>query len=331
MAKKTEDINLDMEEIMADNTPKINTVEVKNKVNNIKSEYNSRSIDGSELINCLSNTRVIVRYIPKDTNLVHDKKHVLSGGMAETSVRYLTVPMLRSGIYVDVLTTNEKNYLEYIMGLPMNALSIYNKTDNYWSNYMVRLTKHDTYLNLSIPEDYIKYKVLLANKDIICPSMDELNNKRKATYQFVLIREGDVEKHAVSKVNATVECYVEYGRIKDDFDKLKTVCEIIGKRPIAANQKIEILQQDCYNYISDNPKEFLNVVKDKYLDTKVLIKKCCEHGLIYKRSNFYYLRDNNQPLCGPNEDSTFNNAAIYLSAPKNQELKFTLEAKLNMN
>lgn len=329
--KKKEDINLDMDAIMADDTPMIENVEVENKVKE-KREMKFHSevgLDGKPLINCLSNTRVIVRYIPKDTSLVRDKKHVLGGGMAETSVRYLTVPMLRSGIYVDVLTNSEKSYLEYVMGLPVNALSIYNKIDNYWSNYMVRLTKHDTYLNLSIPEDYIKYKVLLANKDVVCPSMDELTARRKATYQFVLIREGEAEKHAVTKVNATVECYVEYGRIKDDYNKLKTVCEIISKKPVAANQKIESLQNDCYNFISDDPKGFLNVVRDEYLDTKVLIKRACEAGLIYKRGNFYYLRDGNIPLCSANEDPTYHNAAKYLSMPKNQELKFTLEAKLS--
>lgn len=331
MTKKKEDINLDMEAIMAEDVPEVNNVEVENKVNINKIERNYMTRDNSNsLINCLSNTRVIVRYIPRDTNLVHDKRHVLAGGMAEDSVRYFTVPVLRSGVYVDVLTSNEKAYLEYVMGLPINALSIYNKVDNYWSNYMIRLSKFDTYLNLSVPEDYIKYKVLLANKDFICPSMDELNNRRKATYQYVLIKEGDEEKQAVSKVNTTVECYVEYGKIKDNFYKLKTVAEIIDGKPTAANQKIEWLQNKCYEFISNNPKLFLSVVRDEYLDTKVLIKRCCENGFIYKRGNYYYLRDNNQPLCGPNEDPTFNIAAKYLSHPKNQELKFTLEAKLNM-
>lgn len=329
--KKKEDINLDMDAIMADDTPIINNVE-EVKVNESPKEYrSSTTLDGKPLINCLSKTRIIVRHIPKQTALVQDKRHVLSDGMAEDSIRYFTVPMLRSGAYVDVLTNSEKAYLEYIMNLPINALSIYNRVDNYWSNYLVRLTKHDTYLDLSLPEDYIKYKVLLANKDTICPSMEELNNARKATYQYVLIREGDEEKQAVSKVNTTVECYVEYGRIKDDIDKLRVVTEIISGKPTAANQKLEWLQNKCYEFISNNPKLFLSVVKDEYLDSKVLIKKACEAGLIYKRGNYYYLAETKAPLCGNNEDPTLNIAAKYLSMPKNQEMKFTLEAKLNVD
>lgn len=60
------------------------------------------------------------------------------------------------------------------MGLPYNALSIYKKEDNYWDNYQVRLGKGETPLNLSNPNDYINYKVLLANRDFIAPSLEAL-------------------------------------------------------------------------------------------------------------------------------------------------------------
>ena len=113
------------------------------------------SPNSKPLINCLRNTRVIVRRIPKNHGLVTDPRHLYSNGMAEDANRYFTVPVLRSGAMVNVLTANEKNYLEYIMGLPTNALSVYRKEDNYWSNRMVRLRKQDNYLDLSIPEDYI--------------------------------------------------------------------------------------------------------------------------------------------------------------------------------
>ena len=40
-----------------------------------------------------------------------------------------------------------------------------------------------------------------------------------------------------------------------------------------------------------------------------------------------YLRENGTPLCGDNEEPTLNIAAKYLNLPKNQTLKFSLEAK----
>ena len=65
------------------------------------------------------------------------------------------------------------------------------------------------------------------------------------------------------------------------------------------------------------------------LNTKVTIKKAVEAGIISKRGEYYYLREDGSPLCGNNEDPTFTIAARYLSLPQNQELKFSIEAKLN--
>jgi hypothetical protein len=111
---------------------------------------------------------------------VTNPKHVLYGGMAETAVRTFVVPMLSSGVYVNVLTDSEKAFLEEVMGLEYNALSIYKKENNFWDDAndfgisKVKLQKQDNYLDLSNPEDYIRYKILLANKDFVAPSLEAL-------------------------------------------------------------------------------------------------------------------------------------------------------------
>ena len=57
--------------------------------------------------------------------------------------------------------------------------------------------------------------------------------------------------------------------------------------------------------------------------------KAVEAGIISKRGDYYYFREDGSPVCGNNEDPTFTVAAKYLSLPQNQELKFSIEAKLN--
>ena len=331
MAKKVEEtfIDIDMDAVMEDTMSPTPVAASEIPATPVaKKAAKAVDIEGNPLINCLRNQRVIVRHIPKNTGLVQNEKHVLGGGMAEDAVRYFTVPVLRNGSYVDVLTKSEKTYLEYAMGLEIDALSIYKTKDNYWSNRMVRLTKQDTYLDLSNPSQYIDYKILLANKNHICPSLEELNQRRKATYEFVLIEEGAEEKSSAVKINATMECYVEYGKIKDDYDRLRVVIETIDGRPTSSNTKLAFLQERAYKNINANPKAFLEVVKDPMLDTKVIIHKSLEAGLIYKRGDFYYLREDNSPLCGKNEEPTLPIAAKFLNLPKNQELRFALEAKL---
>ena len=56
-----------------------------------------------ELVNCLRNERIIVRHIPRQSNMVQNPKHVLYGGMAENAIRVFVVPRLTSGKYVNVL------------------------------------------------------------------------------------------------------------------------------------------------------------------------------------------------------------------------------------
>ena len=119
-----------------------------------------------DAISCLRNERIIIRHIPKETGIVSNPKHILYGGMAENAIRTFVVPKLASGMFVNVLTDKEKTFLEEIMGLEYNALSIYKKVDNFWDDAndsgisKVRLSKQDNYLDLSSPEDYIKYKIL---------------------------------------------------------------------------------------------------------------------------------------------------------------------------
>jgi hypothetical protein len=122
------------------------------------------------IINPLQNKRVIVRHLHKDSKIT-DKRHLLYGGMAENAVKTFTVPVIAStGVLKNVLTNSEKEFFENLLGVNM---SVHNKKDNYWDNFKVRLTKSDNYLDLSVPEDYIKYKVLLANTNLICPSMKD--------------------------------------------------------------------------------------------------------------------------------------------------------------
>lgn len=292
----------------------------------------------NEPINCLRNERVIVRFVPSPTAMVQRKGHILSGGMAENATRSFVVPRLsKTGMFKNVLTDNEKSFLEKAMGLEINALSIYKKENNFWDDSnpngigRVTLHKQDNYLDLSIPEQYIQYKILLANKDYIAPSMEELEEKPKATYQFVIISEGDETKSNLSRMDITMECYVEYGAVKNDKDTLKTIIEQLEKRPISSNVKIDYLQTKINDYIQANPRKFYMVIKDGYLPAKVLIKRAVEAGLIGMKNNTYYLRKDGSPLCEMGEESTLNNAAKYINSIKHQELKYTLEAQLKDN
>lgn len=335
--EKNTHTELDMESV--NTTPMIEVKKGNRKNNtdkhsssNLKNKQEDSTVETT--INCLRNERVIVRFIPKLSGIWgNNPKHVLSGGMAEGASKTFVVPRLSSGMLVNVLTDSEKSFLEEKMGLEYNALSIYKKKDNFWDDSneeginSVRLTKGDNYLNLADPEDYIRYKILLANKNFIAPSLKTLEDFPKATYQFVIIAEGEDTKMANSNMSTTMMCYKEYGKVEDNISVLRHIVETLDGRPTSKTIKIEFLKTKINDLIQSNSKNFLRVITDPLLDTKVLIKKSIEAGLISNRGNFLYLREDNTPLCENNEEPTLNIAARYLNLPKHQELKFMLEAK----
>lgn len=289
-------------------------------------------------INPLRKERIIVRRIPKLSGIWgNNPKHVLSGGMADSAVKRFVVPKLSSGLYVNVLTDKEKDFLEEALGLEKNAMSIFKKTDNFWSDAnpsginIVSLKKGDNYFDLSLPEDYIKYKILLANKDYIAASMQILEDKPKETYQFVIISEGEETKMAKTSMNTTMQCYKEFGKIEDNKDKLRFIVEVLTTKPTSQDVKLEYLQTKMNELIQLNNKTALKVMLDPLLDTKVLIKKSIEAGLISNRGGYLYLREDGSPLCENGEEPTMNIAAKFLNAAKNQSYKFNLESKLSYN
>lgn len=294
----------------------------KNAVNKMA----DRQVVADEPINCLRNERVTVKFIPNETGGL-DKRHPYYGGKVEGAFTFVTVPMLKNGTIANPLTKAEKEYLEEIMQLDYGALSVYRKEDNYWENLMVRLGKEDTILDLSVPTDYIKYKVLLANKDLICPSMKDLEEKPKATYQYVMVADTDVFNEASNRTTNKMKCYEELGRIRDDKDAMRCVIQTIAGRQVDINSKVEFMRDRLVDMIDSNPKRFLNVVTDPLLQIKVTLMRAVEEKAVSKRGDYYYY--DGEPLCGDNESPTITVAAKYLGLPKNQELLFSIQAKIN--
>ena len=335
MARSVEDKA--MNGVMVDDTPQEPLKKEIHKRAAVKEVATPQPNDfmASEPVSCLRNERIIVRFVPRPSSMVQNPRHVLYGGMAENATRSFVVPRLSStGLFKDILTKSEKAFLEKAMGLEYNALSIYKRKDNFWddSNPMgigrVTLHKQDNYLDLSIPEDYIKYKILLANKDYIAASLQELEDRPKATYQFVIISENAETNRNLSKMDTVKKCYMEYGKIEDDHDTLRVVVELLSGRPISSKVKLDYLQGKINEYIQSDPRKFLSTVKDELLPAKVLISKCVEAGLIGKKNDAYYLRKDSSPLCEVGQDSTLDNAARYISSVKRTELKYSLEASL---
>lgn len=283
--------------------------------------------------NPLVNKKIYVRFVPHKNGFSgNDKNHVLYGNRADGTNVTLCVPILRStGAYKNVLTKDEKDFLENALGLDYNALSVYNKQNNYWDDYQIVLPKEGIHLDLSNPEDYIKYKVLLANNEIIAPSVQERLDRPKETYLYELVVEGEDVSIENAKMDATMESYKEFGKIDKDMDTMRVLVELLDARPYAQNTKAEFFRSRINMLIQSDAKKFLNAIKDPLLHSKVIIRRASELGKISKRGDYYYLASDGTPLCDNGENPTLMIAAKYINQPAHQDIKFLLESEVEKN
>jgi hypothetical protein len=289
-----------------------------------------RAIREQEVIeNVLRDERVIVRFIRRETSFIPDRGHVMFGGMHEKAKRRFVVPVLPSGAYVSVLTPNEEKFLERHMQLEDGALSVYKKVDNYWSNRHVELGKDDSVFDLSTPDGYINYKILLANRDFIARSQEEYDRQPKASYQFVIVQDRDKHKANLSAFNTRAKAFRLFNEISGDVKKLASVVFLSTGRyvsPTASRDDVLLLVQSL---MDSDARKFVEVVEDPVFDTKVLLSRCVTLGIVRQMQRLYYLVENNQPLCEDGQDPTMEAACAYLNAPRHQEVLFKLQGKMN--
>lgn len=279
----------------------------------------------TELINCLRNEKISVRFIERNDER-YNKNHPYYGNMADGSTVTFTVPLLRNGNYKNPLTKEEKDFLEAIMGLEPNALSIYNKHDNYWENRQVVVEKRGTVLDLSTPLGYIDYKILLANSDTICPSIDVLKNRPLASYRFVLVSDKQVYSASVERASIKAKCWKTYGKFENDAKVLRTLIHTLTGKTADEGAQLEFLQATVVDLIEEDAQRFLNAATDPLLTFKVLIREAVSAGVIDRRGDYYYYAGD--PLCSKNEDPTLTIAARYISNPRNQEILFSIQNKM---
>ena len=172
------------------------------------------------------------------------------------------------------------------------------------------------------------YKMLLSWSDYICPSMEQLRNANKATYRYVIVNENDEAKAAGEEMSINQRCYFAFGKYEDNTDVLRFVIQSLTGKNLAPSTKIEFLHQQANEQIKANPKMFLNVIEDPLIETKTLIHRAVDNGIISKRGDFYYITETNQALSEGNIDPTITNAAKFLESPKRQDLLLTIQAKV---
>jgi hypothetical protein len=82
--------------------------------------------------------------------------------------------------------------------------------------------------------------------------------------------------------------------------------------------------------IDTKPKDFLKVINDTSFETRALINKGVDAGIIKKNGNKYATVDG-LDLCENGSVATIENAVKYLDNPKHQDVRDLIEARIDNN
>tara|TARA_B110000902_G_scaffold110138_1_gene130013 strand:+ start:3431 stop:4351 length:921 start_codon:yes stop_codon:yes gene_type:complete len=275
----------------------------------------------------LENKIVSVKYISRESNGIKDIKHVAHGGLLNGAEIAIPAPTMDNGKMKNLLTNVEKDGLEHLLN-GVN-LSIYG---DFWKEggeaytmgiLPIYLSKDERRLDLSDPYDYIRFKVLQACP-IVANSLDEV--RHKATNRFVLTSASEVMAKEISKVGSKVQAYKLFVKYEDDKSVLRYSLRNLG-RNTNRSHKMDFLQSELHKELEKNPGLVCSVMGDEYLKTKVLLEEAYEFGAVNKVDKNYYNLDD-EPI-SDGDTPTFQVAAEYLASNLGQEMRLSLEARLN--
>lgn len=277
----------------------------------------------------LPNKQVVVKPNFENPGWIKNPKH-RAFFMVDGAYRSFVAPLDKSGTIYNVLTDEEKSLLEEILQIEKNGLSVYKKTDNYWSTFTVRVTKEGLPLDLSNPIDYMKFKVLLANKDDVAPSIKD--KKKKATYKFFIEDKEELNQVKSEESNLNAQVWSTYGRIANDKKKMMEVLYVYAEsfgnkykrlRNVSEENELSFLQTELSKVVEEDKGLFLEVVNDPLFDVKLLLSKAIKKGLINRMGEEYKIKGD------PNSFAkNFLQACKYLQDDVNQDFVLTLTERI---
>ena len=268
---------------------------------------------------------VEVRYLKKSTGLIKDPAHIAYGGLMDGSIVSLPANVHRNGKYKNVLTNDEKKYLEGALNLDENGLSIYKKgVENYWAGVKVKLTNGILILNLQDPEEYIQLKVLESYSDLVAPNLESSTTKK--TYKYVIVRSGDEAKIALVKLDKTKTAYKLLGKIEDSRDAMIDYL-LVTDIKVSPDTDVDTLRSKVGEDVVNHTQRFVDTLTDPSFNTRVLLKRSLIAGNIVRKGNHYY-NAGGDALAEPNQQATLENVINFLEANMNQEYRVLLQTKL---
>ena len=261
----------------------------------------------------------------------------------------ITVPTSRqTGELVNPLTQEELKFFEdkVLSGMDFNPgdLNPYRKPDYkqgsipFWYRHSLAIKKSDTEitndtvlltLDLSLPIDYLNYKLLLANcgtGGIVCDNWE--NRFDQGSHKLVLVEEGYESESKATVASDRIKAYGIFAKMQNSQVKLYEFLSVYwlenptAMRP-SPDTNLQTLIAQVEDIISNNTKKFLEIISQDY-ENKLIIHNGIRSGVIKLIGSVFVLMPDEIPV-----GSSLKEVIIYFKDERHQEDRLKLIAQID--
>lgn len=275
----------------------------------------------------LKKEEVLVRKVDEGNIFSTDKKHIMSLGMIDGTKKTYYVPTY-NGVFVEVLNEDECRAAEEILGLEKGSMNRNKVKNNYWAKYKIEVPKDGLTLHLDNINDYIAYKVLVANKSLIADSLETLKNRRLLSYEFFISKANEEATEGKKSLDVLQKAFNEYAKIDKKKDEKRIILELMMNTVLSEKMTDEEISNKYKEYLVGNPQKFLNTISDKHFEMKKFIQKALQKGVLCYKGLNIILKSNQMPLSAGSETADMLAAVSYLENPAHSDVKALIESQM---
>ena len=251
----------------------------------------------------LSNETIIINIVKEHSNGMVNKDKDGYIRLEDTSVEY-DVPITSNGAVAQVLTKEEQEFLEEYLdsSKPKGWMGPYmEKSKNVWlgrHRYKVTLSDKTLVLKLSNPIDFIKYKVLLANKDDISPTFE---NRLDRKYLFYCQKLEEVDKNNADGIELEFKAIGKVLEMGDSIEKMRSALLVIYKgdvTKISPDISLYTCKVMLKDWVTKNARTFIELITGEDYKYQVLLYRGLEKGALVRKGMEYRLGYSDGELVG---------------------------------
>lgn len=180
-------------------------------------------------------------------------------------------------------------------------------------------------LDLNNPLDLLKYKILLANEDVIAENKEVAKKFNTGRWDFIMRDAQTVENETAEEALLEANAFDLFNKLKDSKEEMIKALSVIYNKEIRPSTDIKAVTVLLNQEMKKDYKFFIEGMKDPHYDMKFLIRRLLSNRLIEYNHTYNKYSIEGEVI------GNLNDMISYLVNPVNSETLINLETRLKMS